>query len=120
MPARTRDHRTRERDAGIFAALGDATRLGLVDALAGGLPRSISELSARSCLTRQAVTKHLGVLESAGVVHRRRSGRSTFYQLEPDSLRLMREYLDQVSGQWEAALDRLKAFVENNGTASSG
>lgn len=120
MPSRTRDSLSRERDAGIFAALGDATRLELVDALAGGLPRSITELSVRSSMTRQAVTKHLGVLEHAGVVRRRRSGRSTFYQLEPDSLRLMREYLDQVSNQWEAALDRLKAFVENDGSSPAG
>jgi DNA-binding transcriptional ArsR family regulator len=120
MPRRTPDGLARARDAGIFAALGDATRLELVDALAGGLPRSISELSARSSMTRQAVTKHLGVLETAGVVRRRRSGRSTFYQLEPESLRLMREYLEQVSNQWDAALERLKAFVENEGSDASG
>ncbi|RYD23965.1 MAG: transcriptional regulator [Verrucomicrobiaceae bacterium] len=115
MSSKTRDQR-----AGVFAALGDPTRLELVDALAGGLPRSISELSAHSRMTRQAVTKHLGVLEHAGVVRRRRSGRSTFYQLEPDSLRSMREYLDQVSCQWEAALGRLKAFVENDGAPPAG
>ncbi len=120
MPRRTPDGLARARDAGIFAALGDATRLELVDALAGGLPRSISELSARSSMTRQAVTKHLGVLETAGVVRRRRSGRSTFYQLEPESLRLMREYLEQVSNQWDTALERLKAFVENDGSDASG
>ncbi len=112
--------KTRDRSAGIFAALGDPTRLELVDALAGGLPRSITELSARSSMTRQAVTKHLGVLEQAGVVRKRRSGRSTFYQLEPDALRATREYLDHVSNQWEAALGRLKAFVENDGAPSAG
>ncbi|RYD32888.1 MAG: transcriptional regulator [Verrucomicrobiaceae bacterium] len=111
---------TRDRCAGVFAALGDSTRLGLVDALAGGLPRSITELSARSSMTRQAVTKHLGVLEHAGVVRSRRSGRSTFYQLEPDSLRLMRQYLDEVSNQWEDALGRLKAFVEDDGSSPAG
>ena len=55
--------------APVFAALGDETRLALVAKLSGGRPRSISQLTAGSHLTRQAITKHLRVLESAGVVH---------------------------------------------------
>ena len=52
--------------APVFAALGDATRLALLAKLCGGQPRSISQLTEGSRLTRQAITKHLRVLESAG------------------------------------------------------
>jgi Helix-turn-helix domain len=51
----------------IFAALGDTTRLSLVVQLCRGEPRSISQLTERSRRTRQAITKHLRVLEGAGV-----------------------------------------------------
>src|SRR2546422_8952184 len=73
MAAKRRDH------APVFAALGDETRLSLVAVLCGGQPRSISQLTEGSRLTRQAITKHLRVLESAGVVHSVRSGRESLF-----------------------------------------
>ncbi|MGH9776710.1 MAG: ArsR/SmtB family transcription factor, partial [Candidatus Acidiferrales bacterium] len=65
----------RKAHAPVFAALGDETRLSLVAKLCGGRPQSISQLAEGSNLTRQAITKHLRVLESAGVVRSVRSGR---------------------------------------------
>ncbi len=99
--------------APVFAALGDETRLALVARLAHGRPCSISLLTEGSKLTRQAITKHLRVLESAGVVHSARAGRESLFELNPRPIEGAREYLDLVSGQWDQALSRLKAFVEN-------
>ncbi len=98
--------------APVFAALGDATRLSLVAALCGRRPRSISQLTAASKLTRQAITKHLRVLEGAGIVHCTRSGRESLFELNPQPIDDLRRYLEQVSELWVQALSRLKSFVE--------
>ena len=96
----------------IFAALGDPTRLALLHRLSDRETRSIAALSADSRLTRQAVTKHLQVLDDAGLVRRQRSGRETRYALQPEPLAAARTYLDEVSAQWDSALVRLRALVE--------
>jgi DNA-binding transcriptional ArsR family regulator len=106
-------HSARPIPATLFAALGDETRLLLITRLSGGEPHSISQLTAGSRLTRQAVTKHLRVLENVGIVRSRRAGRESRYQFNPEPLAEPREYLDFVSQQWDHALARLKTFVEN-------
>ena len=98
--------------APVFAALGDETRLALVVKLAHGEAHSISQLTEGSKLTRQAVTKHLRILERAGMVRCRRAGRESLFELDPKPIEELREYLEYVSGQWDQALARLKAFVE--------
>lgn len=98
--------------AALFAALADPTRLALVERLADGAPRPIVALAAGSALTRQAVTKHLAVLRGAGLVARRPSGRQTLYALRPERLTEARAWLDGIGVQWEGALVRLKAHVE--------
>jgi DNA-binding transcriptional ArsR family regulator len=98
--------------ARIFAALGDDTRLSLLADLSAGGPRSIAALSAHRKLTRQAVTKHLHVLQQAGLVANVRVGRESRYTFRPDSLGIARNYLDRVSAQWDEALDRLRLLVE--------
>ena len=97
----------------MFAALGDATRLSVLAKLIGGRPQSISRLTEGTNLTRQAVTKHLHVLANAGVVRSVRSGRESLFALEPERLAQARDYLDEVSRQWDDALARLKAHVED-------
>jgi DNA-binding transcriptional ArsR family regulator len=99
--------------APIFAALGDETRLLLVTKLADGRPHSIARLTSGSRLTRQAITKHLRVLEDAGLVRCSRTGRESLFQLDPHPFTDMRDYLDFVSRQWDEALARLKVFVED-------
>src|SRR5262244_1770203 len=99
--------------APVFAALGDETRIALVAKLSGGQPCSISQLTKGSRLTRQAVTKHLRVLESVGIVHSVRVGRESLFKLDPAPIVEMREYLDFVSEQWDQALARLKSFIED-------
>jgi DNA-binding transcriptional ArsR family regulator len=99
--------------APVFAALGDETRLALVAKLSGGQPLSISRLTAGSRLTRQAITKHLRVLESAKIVHSVRTGRESLFEFDPEPMDEARKYLDLVSEQWDQALARLKSFVES-------
>lgn len=98
--------------AAVFAALGDETRLSVLAKLCGGEPQSIARLTAGTHLTRQAVTKHLRVLEDAGVVRSARVGRESLFALEPQGIEDVRDYLDQVSRQWDDALARLQAFVD--------
>jgi DNA-binding transcriptional ArsR family regulator len=100
--------------APVFAALGDETRLFLVARLADGRSHSISRLTEGSRLTRQAITKHLRVLESVGMVRCARAGRERVFELDPRPMAEMRAYLDSVSQQWDQALARLQAFVDKN------
>ena len=98
--------------APLFAALGDETRLQLLVRLSRQGPESIAQMSAQSAVSRQAVTKHLKVLEVAGFVVGQRRGREHIWALEPKRLQDVRGHLDRISAQWDDALDRLKAFVE--------
>lgn len=101
-----------EAAAALFAALGDPTRLTLLTTLSDGRQRSIASLSDGFGLTRQAITKHLNVLEQVGLVRSAKVGRESHYGFRPERIATMRDYLDHVSGQWDDALDRLRAFVE--------
>lgn len=98
--------------AQIFAALGDETRLVLVKKLCAGEPCSISQLAQDSHLTRQAITKHLRVLENVGLVRSEKAGRESLFEFNREPIDAIKQYLDSVAGQWENALTRLKAFVE--------
>ena len=98
--------------APIFAALGDGTRLSLLAKLSDGQARSIAALSADTEMTRQAVTKHLRVLEDAGLVSSVRIGRESRFSFRPEPIVEARSYLDLVSEQWDDALSRLRVFVE--------
>ena len=101
------------RDAApLFAALGDETRLRLIQRLSSGGPGSITQLSAKADVSRQAITKHLQVLADAGLVRSTRRGRERVWDLEPKRLIDAHEYLDRISRQWDDALDRLRSFVE--------
>ena len=102
----------RQAPAPIFAALGDETRLALIERLSDGQPCSIAQLTEGTALTRQAVTKHLRVLEGVRIVRSVRTGRESLFQLDPAPLRVVRDYADVVSQQWDQALTRLKDFVE--------
>lgn len=97
----------------MFAALGDATRLTIVARLSAGTPQSIAALTAGAGVTRQAVTKHLHVLDEAGLVRSLRHGRERLWQLELDKLAAARRCLDDISAQWDQSLSRLKAFIES-------
>jgi DNA-binding transcriptional ArsR family regulator len=102
----------RHENALVFAALGDETRLMLVAKLSAGRPSSISQLTRGSRLSRQAITKHLRVLEEAGIVHSVRAGRESLFEFDREPMDELRAYLERVSREWDQALGRLKAFVE--------
>jgi DNA-binding transcriptional ArsR family regulator len=98
--------------APVFAALGDRTRLRLVVRLCDGEALSITQLTSESKVTRQAITKHLHVLEDAGLVRGSRHGREQLWELDARQLATARRCLKLISRQWDEALERLKAAVE--------
>jgi DNA-binding transcriptional ArsR family regulator len=108
LPARARARQP----APVFAALGDEIRLQLVSRLSSEGPASLSALTAGSGVTRQAVAKHLRVLAGAGLVRGSRHGRHSVWRLERRRLEEARRSLEQISHQWNQALDKLKLFVE--------
>jgi DNA-binding transcriptional ArsR family regulator len=108
---RRRDTRSH---APLFAALGDETRLALLTKLSAGQQRSITDLAHNSPLTRQAISKHLRVLERAHIVRCTRSGRERLYAIDPLPVQSLKNYLDALSNQWDHALQRLRAFVETD------
>jgi DNA-binding transcriptional ArsR family regulator len=99
--------------ATVFAALGDETRLWLVTRLCNQGPMSISGLTEGSKITRQAITKHLRVMEGARLVQCRRRGRESVWQLDERRVDEARAYLDVLAKQWDNALRRLREFVES-------
>lgn len=83
--------------ASVFAALGDETRLSLITKLAKGQAQSISQLTEDSKLTRQAVTKHLKVLENVGIVQSTYAGRENLFELDIHPFKDIKEYLEFIS-----------------------
>lgn len=98
--------------ATLFSALGDETRLRLLARLGAQGPQSITRLAEDEPVTRQAVTKHLHVLEEAGLVRGVRRGREQLWQVAPERLDDARRELDRIAAEWDVALARLKAQVE--------
>jgi DNA-binding transcriptional ArsR family regulator len=114
MSSARRKHRAPlKAQVSLFAALGDETRLSLIGKLSSGPPQSISRLAEGTALSRQAITKHLRLLEGVGLVRKERVGRESRFGFRPEPLREVRSYLDYVSLQWDDALARLKSFVED-------
>ncbi len=98
----------------VFAALADATRLKLIGRLSSAGPLSITRLSDGTGVTRQAITRHLERLGEAGLVRHAWRGRERVWELDRKRLERAQTYLNQVAAQWDAAAERLKAFVEND------
>ncbi|PSH60707.1 winged helix-turn-helix transcriptional regulator [Phyllobacterium endophyticum] len=92
--------------------MGDRTRLSLLTKLSDGPSRSIAGLSAGTDLTRQAVTKHLRILEAAGLVISSRVGRESQFALRPEPLEELRVYLESISHHWDDALARLRVYLD--------
>lgn len=98
--------------APLFDALGDPNRLRIVVRLCDGGPSSTSQVSQAVPVTRQAATKHLELLQAAGLVSSSRRGRERIWTLQTRSLAQASDYLNQLSRRWDAAIDRLRAYVE--------
>ena len=97
----------------VFAALGDMTRLELIQRLSDGKQHSIVQLAEGLNLSRQGVTKHLQVLKKAGIVSCKRIGRESRYKIRPAPIAKARDYLTRASAQWDDAIERLRARVED-------
>ena len=96
--------------ASVFAALGDPVRLELLARMGDG--GSITKLAASLPITRQAVTRHLRVLERAELIEAQRHGRETRFVACPARLAEAKGWLDDVARQWDGTLERLKLHVE--------
>jgi|SRR5580658_1543019 DNA-binding transcriptional ArsR family regulator len=99
--------------APVFAALGDEMRLRLIAVLCVGGAMSITQLTSGTDITRQAVTKHLQVLATAGLVRDVKVGRERLWEFEPTRLDAARRSLEAIGRQWDHALAKLKLAVEN-------
>jgi DNA-binding transcriptional ArsR family regulator len=98
--------------ADVFFALGDETRLSVMRKLGAGVPLSATALSDGARVTRQAIAKHLGVLEGAGLVTHEKRGREVLYALDARRIEEARAFLEAVSVGWDRAIDRLRRLVE--------
>jgi DNA-binding transcriptional ArsR family regulator len=103
--------RSEQAVADVFFALGDQTRLSLVTRL-GSAPLSATALSDGAKVTRQAIVKHLQVLDGAGLVTCEKHGREVLYTLQADRLNEARLFLAGVSAGWDRAIERLRETVE--------
>lgn len=98
----------------VFTALADPTRRQLVAWIAAR-PATATELAERLPITRQAVAKHLALLDEARLVARDKQGREVRYRLEGDALLSASEWIATISARWEARLTRLKRHLEEGG-----
>ncbi|MFT3839026.1 MAG: metalloregulator ArsR/SmtB family transcription factor [Myxococcaceae bacterium] len=99
--------------ADLFFALGDRTRLSVVRRLGSEGAVSATSLSDGAKVSRQAIVKHLRVLEGAGLVTTEKRGREVLYLLQPKQLDEAHAFLDAISKSWDRAIDRLRAMVED-------
>ena len=104
--------------APLFAALGDPVRLAMIARLCGDGPLPTITLKRQTGISRQAITKHLQVLEEAGLVKSDRVGRDRLWRMHTEQLTIVRCFLEQMSLQWDLRLERLRAFVEDGGSSN--
>ena len=102
------------RTAAVFAALGDETRLRLLNRLSAEGPVSITRLTEGAGVTRQAVTRHLDVLEGAGLARSRWEGRERVWELEARKLQIAQRRLEELSALWDERLERFRKMVEES------
>ena len=100
--------------AQVFDALGDPNRLRIVTRLCDGGPCSTSQVTQVTPVSRQAATKHLQLLEAVGLVCSQRRGRERIWRIEPAPLTDASDYLAALSVRWDEAIERLRAFVDEN------
>ena len=98
--------------AQVFSALGDGTRLSMLRRLSTTGALSATSLAEGAKVSRQAIVKHLQVLEGAGLVNHERRGREVLFSLNAERMGIAKAFLDSVSARWDEALDRLRAMVE--------
>jgi DNA-binding transcriptional ArsR family regulator len=102
-----------------FHALGDPTRMAMVERLSRG-PASVSELARPLHMSLSAVVQHLAVLEGSGIVSSRKAGRVRTCRIEPAGLRTVEDWVTQRRAMWEASFDRLADYLAETDAMQDG
>ncbi len=95
----------------LFRTLGDPTRRAIFERLCRGGEQTVGALTAHAGVSQPAVSKHLGVLKQAGLVHDRHAGRQTHYAAQPAALAPLRDWTDEMAGFWEGKFDALEDLL---------
>lgn len=103
---------TAQTDEALWSAIGDPSRRQVLDLLVSNGEVSASWLAGRVPFTRQAVSKHLAVLEEAGLVSRRKQGREVLYQVQADRLDQATRAMAELAAQWDRRLGAIKRLAE--------
>src|ERR1700761_6716983 len=96
----------------LFKTLGDPTRRALFERLCREGEQTVTALTARSGVSQPAVSKHLGVLKQAGLVHDRHAGRQTHYSARPSALAPLLDWTSRMAGFWESRIDDLEDLLK--------
>lgn len=96
----------------VFAALADATRRAILQAVSERGPLTATTLAAELPISRQAIAKHLALLRSAGLVHADRAGRETRFTAEPEPLRGVAAWATSTGQRWDDRLERLRGLTK--------
>jgi DNA-binding transcriptional ArsR family regulator len=102
---------TADQLSAVFAALADPTRRAILERLANG-EASVGELRSPFAISQPAVSKHLKVLETAGLVSRHRRGTAILSRLEPEALREADDWLERYRAAWEERFERLDEVLD--------
>jgi DNA-binding transcriptional ArsR family regulator len=103
---------TAQTDEALWSAIGDPSRRQVLDLLVSNGGVSASWLAGRVPFSRQAVAKHLVVLERAGLVSRRKQGREVLYRVEADRLDQAAQAMAELAARWDRRLDVIKRLAE--------
>ena len=106
------------KDAPVFAALADPTRRSLLLNLAEHSPKTATQLAEEYPISRQGILKHLNILDEAGLVTVYQAGREKRYVLTPEPLSELDQFVQDLTSKWDNRLLRLKAFLENEESAT--
>ncbi len=103
---------TAQADDELWSAIADPSRRRVLDLLVRNGDLSASWLAGRVPISRQAVSKHLVVLEQAGLISRRKQGREVLYQVEADRLDQATRAMADLAAQWDRRLTTIKRLAE--------
>lgn len=98
----------------LFKALADPSRRRMVETLSHG-ERTVGELAKPFDMSLAGASKHIGILEEAGLVQRKKRGRERICRLDPKALFALRDWVERYSAFWDARLDALDQALKESG-----